>query len=230
MDVWVEEPQWVLWDVVRGHHLVLADDIWQSDGCQLLLGVGLHSVEHCFVVDIVLHPGEGDSSLSAALAEAQKEGPGTLVVQHGFLALLADKAHDATVVPQGEQVSLDEIEDPFNPQPEGKALLAHVLTELRPWDQTLWIPCCFRSQELVCQHAQLLLVEPSLGDRGELPAQHLGQLAPVGRGWAQEELEVLGFGGQHVVPQNGGPATGQLADVGDDHDRQGDGLEFDFKP
>ena len=34
----------------------------------------------------------------------------------------------------------------------------------------------------------------------------------------------LGFAGQHVVPQDGGPATGQLADVGDDHDGQGDGL------
>ena len=27
----------------------------------------------------------------------------------------------------------------------------------------------------------------------------------------------LGLRGEHVVPQDGGPAAGQLADVGDDH-------------
>ena len=35
----------------------------------------------------------------------------------------------------------------------------------------------------------------------------------------------LGFCGEHVVPQDGGPATGQLADVGDDHHGQGQRLE-----
>jgi hypothetical protein len=37
--------------------------------------------------------------------------------------------------------------------------------------------------------------------------------------------DYLGLAGQHVVPQDGGPATRQLAAVGDDHDGQGDGLK-----
>lgn len=35
----------------------------------------------------------------------------------------------------------------------------------------------------------------------------------------------LGVCGQHVVPEDGGPAAGQLTDVGDDHDRQRHGLQ-----
>lgn len=35
----------------------------------------------------------------------------------------------------------------------------------------------------------------------------------------------LGLSGQHVVPQDGGPAAGQLAHVGDDHHGQRHGLE-----
>lgn len=45
-------------------------------------------------VHVVLDPGEGDGPLTAALAEAQQEGPGTLVTQQVLLALLADEAHD----------------------------------------------------------------------------------------------------------------------------------------
>ena len=35
----------------------------------------------------------------------------------------------------------------------------------------------------------------------------------------------LGLGGQHVVPEDGGPAAGQLTDVRDDHHRQRHGLQ-----
>ena len=34
---------------------------------------------------------------------------------------------DLPIVPQGEQVSLDEIQDPLDPKPERKALLTHAL-------------------------------------------------------------------------------------------------------
>lgn len=47
------------------------------------------------------------------------------------------------------------------------------------------------TQELVSQHAQLLVVEASLGYGGELPAQHLRQQAPGGLGRAQEERQIL---------------------------------------
>lgn len=42
-----------------------------------------------------LHPREGDGALAAALAEAQQEGAGLLVLEQRPLALLADEAHDA---------------------------------------------------------------------------------------------------------------------------------------
>lgn len=47
------------------------------------------------------------------------------------------------------------------------------------------------TQQLVGQHVELLLVQASLGDGGELPAQHLRQLGPLGGRRRQEELEVL---------------------------------------
>lgn len=45
-------------------------------------------------MDVVLNPGEGDGPLSAALAEPQQEGSGTLVAQQSLLSLLTDEAHD----------------------------------------------------------------------------------------------------------------------------------------
>lgn len=47
-------------------------------------------------VHVELDPGEGDSPLAAALAEAQQEGPRTLVTQQVLLTLLADEAHDGS--------------------------------------------------------------------------------------------------------------------------------------
>lgn len=43
-NVWVEEAQRVLRNVFRCHHLIGADDVWQGDGRQLLLGVRFHRV------------------------------------------------------------------------------------------------------------------------------------------------------------------------------------------
>lgn len=48
-DVGVKEAQRVFRDVLCRHHLVGADDVGQRDGWQLLLGVGLHRVEHRLV-------------------------------------------------------------------------------------------------------------------------------------------------------------------------------------
>lgn len=47
------------------------------------------------------------------------------------------------------------------------------------------------TQQFVSQHVELLLVQASLSDGGKLPAQHLGQLGPLGRRRAEEELQVL---------------------------------------
>ncbi|KAA8579618.1 hypothetical protein FQN60_006711, partial [Etheostoma spectabile] len=44
---------------------------------------------------------------------------------------------------------------------------------------------------LVSQHVELLLAQASLGDRGELPAEDLGQLGPLGRRRGEEELQIL---------------------------------------
>lgn len=109
----------------------------------------------------MLDPGEGDGSLAAALAEAQQEGAGTLVIQQVLLTLLADEAHDGAtkggregrdkrsgtrapirlmipdhertedspVVPEGGQVSLDQVQDAFDPQPEGEGLLIGALLQ-----------------------------------------------------------------------------------------------------
>lgn len=45
---------------------------------------------------VMLDPGEGDSALSAALAEAQQKRPGTLVAQERLLTLFADEAQDTS--------------------------------------------------------------------------------------------------------------------------------------
>lgn len=100
-------------------------------------------------MDVVLDPGEGDGSFSAALAEPEQEGPGTLVAQQSLLPLLADEAHDGAadrrpsasaaplgrgcgpahspIVPLGQQVPLDHIQDPLHPQPEGEGPLSGAL-------------------------------------------------------------------------------------------------------
>ena len=132
-DVWVEEAEWVLWDVLSCHHLVGADDVRQRDGRQFLLGVGLHCMEYrlickthtsryinllivigyraavcgvCFhrlTVLVVFHPSECDGSVSATLTEAQKERAWTLPSQHGLCPPLTHKAQDATVVGENKQ-------------------------------------------------------------------------------------------------------------------------------
>lgn len=48
------------------------------------------------------------------------------------------------------------------------------------------------TQQLVGQHVELLLVQASLGDGRELPAENLGQLRPLGGRRGEEELQVLG--------------------------------------
>ena len=45
-------------------------------------------------VDVLLHPGEGDAALLAALTEAEQEGAWGLWAQDGPLPLFADEAHD----------------------------------------------------------------------------------------------------------------------------------------
>lgn len=35
----------------------------------------------------------------------------------------------------------------------------------------------------------------------------------------------LGLSCQHIIPEDGGPGTGQLTDIGDDNNRQRDGLQ-----
>lgn len=48
------------------------------------------------------------------------------------------------------------------------------------------------TEQFVSQHVELLLVQASLGDGGELPAEDVGQLRPLGWRRGEEELEVLG--------------------------------------
>lgn len=91
--------------------------------------------------------------------------------------------------------------------------------ELGPGDESFWVPLGFGScressalipqrrealaylfsfvlfvfftEQLVGQHVELLLVQASVGDGGELPAENLGQLRPLGLGRVEEELQVL---------------------------------------
>ena len=108
---------------------------------------------------VVLDPGEGDGALPAALAEPEQEGAGTLVGQQSLLPLFADEAHDGAahgqktlrpsrdvvqtsetnrkcgcgspVVPEGEQVSLNHVQDSFDPEPEGERFLVGTLLKHR---------------------------------------------------------------------------------------------------
>lgn len=50
---------------------------------------------------------------------------------------------------------------------------------------------CFFTEQLVGQHVELLLVQASVGDGGELPAENLGQLRPLCLRGVEEELQVL---------------------------------------
>ena len=47
------------------------------------------------------------------------------------------------------------------------------------------------TEQLVGQHVELLLVQASLRDGGELPAQDLRQLRPLRRRRGEEELQIL---------------------------------------
>lgn len=49
----------------------------------------------------------------------------------------------------------------------------------------------FLTEQFVGQHVELLLVQASLGDGGELPAENLRQLTPLRRRGREEELQVL---------------------------------------
>lgn len=53
-------------------------------------------------------------------------------------------------------------------------------------------PPALATEQFVGQHVELLLVQASLGDGGELPAEDVRQLRPLGRRRGEEELEVLG--------------------------------------
>lgn len=70
-------------------------------------------------------------------------------------------------------------------------------TEMWPRGQTAdpfqekQVNVLFLTEQLVSQHVELLLVQASLGDGGELPAEDFRQLRPLGRKGGQEELEVL---------------------------------------
>lgn len=52
------------------------------------------------------HPRERDRPFPAALAEAQQERPGLLVLQQGSLSLLANKAHDTPACGKGSTEAL----------------------------------------------------------------------------------------------------------------------------
>lgn len=47
------------------------------------------------------------------------------------------------------------------------------------------------TEQLVSEHVELLLVQAPVGDRGELPAEDLGQLRPHRLRGVEEELQVL---------------------------------------
>lgn len=49
----------------------------------------------------------------------------------------------------------------------------------------------FFTEQLVGEHVELLLVQASVGDGGELPAENLGQLRPLCLRGVDEELQVL---------------------------------------
>lgn len=63
-----------------------------------------------------------------------------------------------------------------------------------------------------------------------LETQHLGQ-GPLATSLSPHTKALVfpypGFRHQHVVPQDGGPAAGELADVGDHHNRQRGRLQGD---
>lgn len=56
-------------------------------------------------VDVVVHPGEGDGPLFAALAEPQQEGPGTFVAEQSLLPLLTEEAYDGTSHRENQEVT-----------------------------------------------------------------------------------------------------------------------------
>lgn len=47
------------------------------------------------------------------------------------------------------------------------------------------------TEQFISEHVELLLVQASLGDGGELPAEHLRELRPLRRRRGEEELQVL---------------------------------------
>lgn len=47
------------------------------------------------------------------------------------------------------------------------------------------------TEQFVCQHVELLLVQASLGDGGKLPAENLRKLTPLRLRRRKEELQVL---------------------------------------
>lgn len=77
-----------------------------------------------------LHPRERDGSFPGALTEAKQERPWLLVLEQGTFSLLADKTHDAPIIPEAEQVFLNEFQDGVNPRPEGKVLIINIFLKV----------------------------------------------------------------------------------------------------
>lgn len=63
-------------------------------------------------MDVVFDPGEGDGSLSAALAEPEQEGARTLVSQQSLLPLLTDESHDAAAGGENKQTHVYRLNSP----------------------------------------------------------------------------------------------------------------------
>lgn len=171
--------------------------------------------------------------------EAERTLPPALWTNH------SRSQRDSPVVPEGQQVSFDHVQDSLDPQPEGERLLVGTLLQ-SPWEKKqvfssaktwiciaggqrltlqnlfqginpsgfLWalVPAekhhrhqsfkneSFRlfafcvsagTEQFVSQHVELLLVQASLGDGGELPAENLGQLGPLRLRRGEEELQIL---------------------------------------
>lgn len=69
------------------------------------------------------------------------------------------------------------------------------------------------TEELISKHVELLLVQAPLGDGGELPAQDVGQLRPLGWRRGEEELEILRRSGKMRKRKRGGKSGEPIVQV-----------------
>lgn len=55
------------------------------------------------------HPCECDGPFPGALTESKQERPWLLVLEQSAFSLLADEAHNAPIIPEAQQVLLNEL-------------------------------------------------------------------------------------------------------------------------